>query len=99
MFSKLGLRHGYHQILQVPESGYLTTFGTHKGLHRRARVKYGTSAASEVFQHAINQALAGVEGVINISDDILIFGTTQAAHDKAPRMVFERLRETGLTLK
>ena len=96
--SKLGLQHGYHQILLAPESGYLTTFRTHKGLHHHVRVQYGTSAASEVFQHAISQALPGIEGVINISDDILIFGTTQAAHDKAPRMVFERLRETGLTL-
>ena len=98
VFSKLDLRHGYHQILLAPESRYLTTFRTHKGLHRYFRLNYGTSAASEVFQHAISQALAGIEGVINISDDILISGTTQAAHDKALQMVFERLRETGLTL-
>ena len=82
VFSKLGLQHGYHQILLAPESGYLTTFRTHKGLHHHVRVQYGTSAASEVFQHAISQALAGIEGVINISDDILIFGTTQAARRK-----------------
>ena len=98
VFSKLDLRHGYHQILLASESRYLTTFRTHKGLHRYVRLNYGTSAASEVFQHAISKALAGIDGVINISDDILIFGTTQAAHDKALQMVFERLHETGLTL-
>ena len=53
---------------------------------------------SDSLRTAISQALAGIEGVINISDDILIFGTTQAAHDKALQMVFERLSKTGLTL-
>ena len=76
-FSKLDLRHGYHQILLAPESRYITTFRTHKGLHQYARLNYGTSAASEVFQYAISQTLADIEGVINISDDILIFGPTQ----------------------
>ena len=98
VFSKLDLRHGYHQILLAPESRYITTFRTHKGLHRYVRLNYGTSAASEVFQYAISQAIAGIDGVVNISDDILIFGPTQTAHDTALKDVFERLRQVGLTL-
>jgi hypothetical protein len=81
VFSKLDLRHGYHQILLTPESRYITTFRTHKGLHRYVRLNYGTSAASEVFQYAISQAIAGIDGVVNISDDIFIFGKTQINHE------------------
>ncbi|CAB3997330.1 Hypothetical predicted protein, partial [Paramuricea clavata] len=97
VFSKLDLRHGYHQILLAPESRYITTFRTHKGLHRYVRLNYGTSAASEVFQYAISQAIAGIDGVVNISDDILMFGKTQLDHDTALKTVFERLRQVGLT--
>ena len=81
-----------------PRISILTTFWTHKGPHRYVLLNYGTSAASEVFQHAISQALTGMEGVIIISDNILIFGTTQVAQDKALQMVFEQLRETSLAL-
>ena len=31
-FSKLDLRSGYHQLSLAPESRYITTFATHKGL-------------------------------------------------------------------
>ena len=34
LFSKLDLRPGYHQISLAPESQYITTFFTHKGLRR-----------------------------------------------------------------
>jgi hypothetical protein len=38
VFSKPDLRHRYHQILLAPESRYITTFRTHKGLHRYVRL-------------------------------------------------------------
>ncbi|CAB3998550.1 Hypothetical predicted protein, partial [Paramuricea clavata] len=98
VFSKLDLCHRYHQILLAPESRYITTFRTHKGLHRYVRLNYGTSAASEVFQYAISQAIAGIDGVVNISEDVLIFGKTQLDHDTALKTVFERLRQVCLTL-
>ncbi|CAB4012182.1 Transposon Ty3-I Gag-Pol poly [Paramuricea clavata] len=98
VFSKLDLCHRYHQILLAPESRYITTFRTHKGLHRYVRLNYGTSAASEVFQYAISQAIAGIDGVVNISEDVLIFGKTQLDHDTALKTVFERLRQVDLTL-
>ena len=40
----------------------------------------------------------GIPGALNISDDILVFGKTQSAHDPAPEAVFQRLKERGLTL-
>ena len=98
VFSKLDLRAGYHQVELKPASRYLTTFATHKGLMRYIRLIFGLSSASEVFQRIIQQALQGISGVKNISDDVIIFGRTQEEHDQALAAVFQRLREKGLTL-
>ena len=98
VFSKLDLNFGYHQLELAPESRYITTFSTHKGLRRYTRLNFGTSSAAEVFQNAIQQALTSINGVRNISDDIIIFGPDQVSHDATLRAVFERLRSKNLTL-
>ncbi|CAB3993230.1 Hypothetical predicted protein [Paramuricea clavata] len=38
LFSKLDLNQGYHQLELAPESRYITTFSTHKGLQRYTRL-------------------------------------------------------------
>ena len=95
-FSKLDLRSGYHQLVLAPESRHITTFATHKGLKRYKRLNFGTSSAAEIFQHTM-VCLEGINGVLNISDDI-IFGKTTAEHDKALKEIFQRLSDKGLTL-
>lgn len=97
-FSKLDLRSGYHQLVLSPESRHITTFSTHKGLKRYKRLNFGTSSAAEIFQHTIQQALEGINGVLNISDDLIIFGKTTTEHDLALAQTFQRLHEKGLTL-
>ncbi len=82
VFSKLDLRSGYHQIPLAPESLYITTFATHKGLRRYARLNFGTSSASEMFQDIISEQVRDIPGVFNISDDVIVFGKTQANHDE-----------------
>ncbi len=98
VFSKLDLRAGYHQLVLHPESRYITTFNTHKGIYRYKRLNFGISSASEIFQETIRNTIQGVKGAKNISDDILIYGSTQEEHDKALDQVFSRLSENGLTL-
>ena len=41
--------------------------------------------------------LQGIEGVRNISDDIIVFGKSQADHDAALQTVFQKMRENNLT--
>ena len=43
---------------------------THAGLYRYKGLMFGVTAAPEVYQHAIQQALHEYEGVRNISDVI-----------------------------
>lgn len=98
VFSKLDLRAGYHQLELHPDSRYITTFTTHLGLRRYKRLSFGISSAAEVFQNAIYQTLQGLKGVKNLSDDIIVYGTSQLEHDNNLRALFKRLKETGLTL-
>ena len=98
VFSKLDLRWGYHQIELDPESRGLTIFSTPQGLKRYKRLIFGLSSASEMYQFIVQQVLHGVPGVRNISDDIIVFGKTQADHDRSLDQTLQRLRDSGLTL-
>ena len=81
-----------------PESRYITTFATHKGLWRYTRLNFGTNSASEIFQKIIQDQLRNVPGALNISDDVIVFGKTQADHDAALEAVCQKFAEVNLTL-
>ena len=98
VFSKLDLKWGYHQLEPCPESRQITTFVTHKGLYSYKRILFGVSSASEQYQHEISTALAGIEGVDNISDDIIVHGPDQTTHDQRLHKTMQRLRQHCLTL-
>ena len=57
VFSKIDLNSGYHQLELAPESRYITTFSTHRGLRRYTRLNFGTSSAAEVFKMPSNKFL------------------------------------------
>ena len=83
VFSKLDLNQGYNQLELAEESRYITTFATHLCLYRYKRLFFfGVNSASEIFLEEISQALTGIKGAINISDDILCFRSDQQDHDQ-----------------
>ena len=98
IFSKIDLTSGYHQLELTKESRSITTFSTHVGLFRYKRLNFGISSASEIFQETIRSVIQDIPNARNISDDIIVFGTTQEQHDKTLEAVFRRLHETGLTI-
>jgi hypothetical protein len=55
LLTKLDLRSGYHQLSLAEESRHITTFATHKGLHRYKKLNFGTNSASEIFQNATSE--------------------------------------------
>ena len=73
IFSKLDLLQGYNHLKLVLESVYITTFSTHMGLMQYKGLNFGISRPTEIFQNVICETLEGVDGTINISDDILVF--------------------------
>ena len=46
----------------------------------------------------MSSILSGLEGVVCLVDEVLVFGENQQAHDKALRATLERIKEAGLTL-
>lgn len=99
VFSKLDLRNGYHQLMLAPgKSRNVTTFTTHVGLRRYKRLNFGINSAAEIFQNTITTALEGLEGVRNISDDIIVYGRNQTEHDERLEAVLKRLKDKNLTL-
>ena len=67
-------------------------------LYLYKRLFFGVNSASEIFQEAIRQALSNLKGVINVSDEILCYGSLQNKLDTNLRALFQRLREKGFTL-
>ena len=97
-FSKLDLSQAYHQLQLDESSRYITTFSTHIGLFRYKRLNYGTNAAAEIFQYALQTQLQGLTGVQNIADDILVYGATRSEHDENLDKCLKRLSDKGLRL-
>ncbi|CAG7718948.1 unnamed protein product, partial [Allacma fusca] len=79
-------------------SKVLTTFITDYGRFCFKRLPFGISSAPEHYQKRVNQALEGLSGVINHTDDILVWGSTIEEHDERFRAVLRRLAEKGFTL-
>ena len=73
IFSTVDLRSGYWHCVLDEESSLMTTFATPYGRYRWCRLPFGLSVSSEIFQKRVNQILEGLEGILDITDDILIY--------------------------
>jgi transposase InsO family protein len=98
MFSKLDLSQAYHQLELEHESRFITAFSTHVGLFQYKRLMFGINAASELFQNKLSQILSGLKGCKNMSDDIIVHGSSEKQHDKNIHAVLQRLQENNLKL-
>ena len=94
-FSKIDLREAYHQILLDDSSRDITTFGCHEGLFRYKRLVYGCKTAFEIFQRIVELTITGCDGARNISDDILLWGSSLDQLDQRTDVVFNKLLTAG----
>ena len=90
-FSLVDVREGFLHVRLDEESSLMTTMNTSYGRYRWLRLPFGISSAPEEFQKRLMSALEGVDGVLCITDDILVFreGTTyqEAEKDHYRRLV------------
>ncbi len=91
VFSKLDANSGYWQIPLAEESHKLTTFVTPHGRFCFNKLPFGISSAPELFQRRINGILDGLDGVICMMDDILVFARDANEHDR-------KLQQKNVTL-
>ena len=98
VFSKLDANSGFWQIPLAEKSKLLTTFITPNGRYCFNKLPFGISSASEHFQKRMSQILAGLDGVLVLIDDILVFGKDQEEHDARLEAVLQRLKTANDTL-
>ncbi|XP_037579458.1 uncharacterized protein K02A2.6-like [Dermacentor silvarum] len=99
VFSKLDATSSFHQVKLSPESQEYTTFITPFGRYCFLRLPFGIASAPEYFQRHMSRIIEGQAGVVNMIDDILVFGKTCSEHDRHLRQVMDRLTKAGITLK
>jgi hypothetical protein len=98
VFSKIDLRWGYLQIKLAEDSRHLTAFITHDGVYQFKRLCFGLCSGPSAFQKIIRTITASLEGVVNLLDDILVYGPTRAVHDQRLRAVLQRLSDHHATV-
>ena len=97
-FSKLDANSGFWQVELDPKSSKLTTFITPFGRYCFNRLPFGITSAPEHFQRKFSEILSGLDGVVFMMDDILIFGKSKHDHDKSLKLVLEVLKKHNVTL-
>ena len=96
-FSALDMRDSFFQFEMDEESSKLYTFWTTKGLYKFNTLAQGVSSASAETHDRIRRILAGLDGVIQIKDDMIVHREGEN-HDENLRKVFPRLKEHNITL-
>ena len=97
-FSKLDMVHSFHQFELEAQARKLFAFRTPWGLYRFKRLVMGNSPASSEAHRRVKNVVAGLPGVLQIKDDVLIHGVGDQ-HDERLQAVLQRFREAGLTLR
>ena len=96
MFSKLDAKAGYWSIPLHEESQLLTTFRTPFGRYCWRRLPFGLNVSQDIFQARMDIILENLPGVVNIADDICVFGSNQAEHDQNLQLLMDRAASSGL---
>ena len=87
------LTQGSGKFLLSPKSAPLTTFITPFGRFCFHRLPFGITSARRM-----SEILEGLEGVVCMLDDTLIYGKTQEEHDHRLQVALQRLKAAGVTL-
>jgi hypothetical protein len=101
VFSKVGLRSGYHQVRVKEEGIPKTTFRTRYGHYEFLVMSFGLTNAPVVFIDTMNIVFHDYLGRFTIVfiDDILIYSKTSEEHEEHLRKVLDRLRSEKLYAK
>eukprot|EP00731_Ephydatia_muelleri_P000002 Em0001g2a len=98
VFSKLDANSGFWQIKLSESSSPLTNFITPFGRFCFQRLPFGITSAPVIFQKRMSEILLGLDGVVCMMDDVLIFGPNQEIHDMRLKAVLQRVKSAGVTL-
>lgn len=96
----LDLAKGYWQVPMSPEDREKTAFTSPKGLYQFAVMPFGLSGAPATFQRLMDSILRGTEDFTGVYiDDVVIHSATWKEHLEHIEVIFQKLKEAGLTVK
>ena len=98
VFSKLDANSGFWQIPLAEKSRPLNTFITPFGRYCFNKMPFGISSAPEHFQKRMNRILSGLDGVLCLMDDVLVFGKDRKEHDERLTAALKKIEAAGATL-
>ena len=97
-FTTLDSKKGYWQIELDEASKKLTTFITPYGCYRYTRNVMGLISAGDEHNRRGDEALKGIQNIVKVVEDILIFDNDLETHLSRVEEVLKRCREHGITL-
>ena len=103
-FSLVDVKEGFLHIPLDEESSWMTTMHTSYGRYRWLRLPFGITSAPEEFQMRLTTALEGLDGIVCIADDILVFGEgtdyaeAERDHDRRFIALMERCHQKNIKL-
>lgn len=77
IFSLVNAKDGFLQVKLSEETSYLTLFWTLCRKFQWLCMTFGISSSQQQFQRRLQQALAGLEGILTVADGILIVSCGQ----------------------
>jgi hypothetical protein len=101
VFSKIGLRSGYHQ-LKVQECDIpKTTFVSRYGLYESTVMSFGLTNAPAYFMYMMNMVFMEYldKFIMVFIDDILVYSRNEGEHEGHHRLVLQKLRDHKLYAK
>ena len=98
VFSKLDANSGFWQIPSAATSGHLTTFITPFGWYCFNKLPFGITSAPEYFQKKMSLIVDGLQGVLCLIDDILIFSRDKAEYDERLWAALNKIQNAEVTL-
>ena len=104
VFTIVDVSEALHNVILDEPSSLLTTIQGQNGRYRYLRMPFGISSGPEEYQRGQQEFLEGLKGVVNIADDISVYGygdTNEEAnedYDKNLITLLNRCRERDLRL-
>lgn len=99
IFSKVDFSRGFWQIPMEDRSKEYTAFTTPSGCYQFTRLPFGLVNSPASYNRMMRKLLQGEDDVDNYVDDVLGHSITWEDHVAMLHRLFQRIRESGLTVR